>query len=142
MKPQMNTDNADLCASVVSFILSVASMRPNRRPQRLAFQIQQEVSAMLTRNIKDRRIGFVTVTGVEMSPDLRHARIYVSAMGTDRQKRETLDALNHAVGWIRRELGQRIRMKFLPEIVFRTDSSLEYGERIDRLLDEIREIPE
>ena len=138
----MNTDNTDLCSSVVSFILSVASMRPNRRPQRLAFQIQQEVSAMLTRNIKDRRIGFVTVTGVEMSPDLRHARIYVSAMGTDRQKRETLDALNHAVGWIRRELGQRIRMKFLPEIVFRTDSSLEYGERIDRLLDEIREIPE
>jgi len=49
-----------------------------------------------------------------------------------------LDALNHAAGWIRRELGQRIRMKFLPEIVFRTDSSLEYGERIDRLLDEIQ----
>jgi len=124
---------------VVSFILLVTPMRPNRRPQRLAFQIQHEVSAMLTRNIKDRRIGFVTVTGVEMSPDLRHARIYVSAMGTDQQKKKTLDALNHAAGWIRRELGQRIRMKFLPEIVFRTDSSLEYGERIDRLLDEIQE---
>jgi len=60
-------------------------------------------------------------------------------MGTDQQKKKSLDALNHAAGWIRRELGQRIRMKFLPEIVFRTDSSLEYGERIDRLLDEIQE---
>src|SRR5207247_10137837 len=104
-------------------------MRPNRRPQRLAFQIQHEVSAMLTRNIKDRRIGFVTVTGVEMSPDRRHARIYVSAMGTDQQKKKTLGALNHAAGWMRRELGQRIRMKFLTEIGFRTSSSQDSGAR-------------
>lgn len=94
---------------------------------------------MLTRNVKDRRIGFVTVTGVELSPDLRHAKIFVSAMGSDKEKEETLEALNHAAGWIRRELGQRIRMKFLPEIVFRTDTSLDYGEKIERLLDGIRE---
>ena len=94
---------------------------------------------MLTRNTKDPRIGFVTVTGVDLSPDLRHAKIYVSAMGTDRQKKESLAALEHAAGWIRHELGQRVRMKFLPEIVFRTDSSLDYGERIDRLLEEIRQ---
>jgi ribosome-binding factor A len=94
---------------------------------------------MLTRNTKDPRIGFVTVTGVDLSPDLRHAKIYVSAMGTERQKKESLAALEHAAGWIRHELGQRVRMKFLPEIVFRTDSSLDYGEKIDRLLDEIRQ---
>ena len=94
---------------------------------------------MLTRNTKDPRIGFVTVTGVDLSPDLRHAKIYVSAMGTDRQKKESLAALEHATGWIRHELGQRVRMKFLPEIVFRTDSSLDYGEKIDRLLEEIRQ---
>lgn len=114
-------------------------MQPSRRPQRMALQIQQEISLILARDIKDRRIGFVTITGVEMSSDLRHAKIFVSAMGTEQEKKESLQALNHAAGWIRHELGQRIRMKFLPEIVFRTDTSLEYGERIDRLLDEIRE---
>ncbi len=87
--------------------------------------------------MKDRRIGFVTVTGVDMSPDLRHAKVYVTAMGSDAEQRASLDTLNHAAGWIRHELGQRIRMKFLPEIVFRADHSQEYGERIDRLLDEI-----
>ncbi len=94
---------------------------------------------MLSRNLKDRRIGFVTVTGAEVSPDLRHAKIYVSTMGTEAEKVESLKALNHAAGWIRHELGQRIRMKFLPEIVFRNDTSQDYGERIDRLLDKIRE---
>jgi ribosome-binding factor A len=114
-------------------------MQPSRRPQRVALQIQHEIGLMLMRNVKDPRIGFVTVTGAEVSPDLRHAKIYVSAMGTDSQKRESLEALNHAAGWIRHELGQRLRMRFLPEIVFRPDSSQEYGERIDRLLDDIRE---
>lgn len=93
---------------------------------------------MIARDLKDRRVGFVTVTGVRMSPDLRHARIFVSAMGTEKQRDESLDALNHATGWIRHELGQRIRMKFLPEIVFEADTSQQYGERIDKLLDDIR----
>jgi ribosome-binding factor A len=94
---------------------------------------------MISRDMKDRRLGFVTVTGVQMSPDLRHAKIFVSSMGSVSEKRESLAALNHAAGWIRHELGQRIRMKFLPDIVFLPDISQEYGERIDRLIDEIRE---
>jgi len=114
-------------------------MQPTRRNQRLALQIQQEISMMLFRNVKDRRIGLVTVTGVELSPDLRHAKVFFSTMGSEKEKSESMEALNHAAGWIRRELGQRIRMKFLPEIVFRVDTSQEYGERIDRLLDEIKE---
>jgi ribosome-binding factor A len=89
--------------------------------------------------MKDRRVGFVTVTGVQVSPDLRHARIFVSLMGSESEKKESLEALNRANGWVRHELGQRIRMKFLPEITFSTDTSQEYGERIDRLIDEIRE---
>jgi ribosome-binding factor A len=105
----------------------------------MALQIQQEISLMLLRNVKDRRIGLVTITGVDLSPDLRHAKVYVSSMGTEKQKNESLEALRHAAGWIRHELGQRIRMKFLPEIVFYADTSQEYGERIDRLLDEINE---
>jgi ribosome-binding factor A len=105
----------------------------------VALEIQHEISLILFRDIKDRRIGFVTITGVEMSPDLRHAKVYVSTMGSDAEKKASLEALNHAAGWIRHELGQRIRMKFLPEIVFRADSSREYGEHIDQLLDEIHE---
>ncbi len=89
--------------------------------------------------MKDRRVGFVTVTGVQVSPDLRHAKIFVSLMGSESEKKESLEALNRANGWVRHELGQRIRMKYLPEIIFLTDTSQEYGERIDRLIDEIRE---
>lgn len=114
-------------------------MQPSRRPQRLALQIQQEISLILFRDMKDRRIGFVTITGVELSSDLRHAKVFVSAMGSEAEKKASLDTLNHATGWIRHELGQRIRMKFLPEIVFRADSSQTYGEHIDRLLEDIHE---
>lgn len=76
-----------------------------------------------------------------MSPDLRHGRIFVSLMGTDAENKASLETLNHAAGWIRHELGQRIRMKFLPEIDFQIDTSQEYGERIDRLLAEIGDRP-
>ena len=102
-------------------------------------QIQQEVSLMISRDMKDRRVGFVTVTGVQLTPDLRHARIFISMMGSESEKEESLEALNHATGWVRHELGQRIRMKFIPEIVFQMDTSQEYGEHIDRLIDEIHE---
>ncbi len=94
---------------------------------------------MISRDMKDRRIGFVTVTGVQLSPDLRHARIYVSLMGSGDEKRESLETLNHASGWIRHELGQRIRMKFLPDVVFLMDTSQDYGEHIDRLIGEIHQ---
>ena len=114
-------------------------MQPSRRPQRIALQIQHEVSLMLSRNMKDRRVGFVTVTGVQMTPDLRHAKIFISLMGSEEEKKESLETLNHAAGWIRHELGQRIRMKFVPDINFLMDTSQDYGERIDRLIDEIRE---
>jgi ribosome-binding factor A len=114
-------------------------MQPSRRPQRLALQIQQEVSLMISRDMKDRRVGFVTVTGVQLTPDLRHARIFISMMGSESEKKESLEALNHATGWVRHELGQRIRMKFLPEVVFQFDTSQEYGEHIDQLIDEIHE---
>jgi ribosome-binding factor A len=114
-------------------------MQTTRRTQRLALQMQQEISMMLFKGIKDPRIGLVTITGVDLSPDLRHAKVYFSALGNEQRKKESLEALNHAAGWIRRELGQRIRMKYSPEIVFRVDTSQEYGEHIDQLLDEIKE---
>jgi ribosome-binding factor A len=109
----------------------------------MALEIQHEISTMLVRGLKDPRIGFVTVTGVDMSPDLRHAKVFVTAMGSEAEKKASLEALQRAAGWIRHELGQRVRMKFLPEIVFRADVSQEYGEHIDHLLDETRKpLPE
>jgi ribosome-binding factor A len=114
-------------------------MQPSRRPQRLALQIQQEISLMISRNMKDRRIGFVTITGVRLSPDLRHAKVFISMMGSEEEKNITLEGLNHASGWIRHELGQRIRTRFIPELVFFTDTSQEYGAHIDRLIDQIHE---
>ena len=114
-------------------------MQPSRRPQRIALQIQHEVSLLISRDLKDRRIGFVTVTGVRMSPDLRHAKIFISSMGSDSETDASLETLNHAAGWIRRQLGQRIRMKFLPDITFLKDTSQQYGERIDTLIDKIHE---
>jgi ribosome-binding factor A len=104
----------------------------------MGHEIQHEISGILLRGLKDRRVGFVTVTAVDMSPDLRHARVFVSCLGTPAERAESLRALNHAAGWIRRELGQRIRFRFVPEIAFLEDTSQEYGSRIDSLLDEIR----
>jgi ribosome-binding factor A len=112
-------------------------MQPSRRPQRLALQIQQEISLMISRNMKDRRVGFVTVTGVQMSPDLRHAKIFISLMGTESEKKESLQALNHATGWMRHELGQKIRTRFIPELIFLMDTSQDYGNHIDSLIAEI-----
>jgi len=96
---------------------------------------------MLSRDVKDRRIGFVTVTGVDLSPDLRHAKVFVSILGSLEERKRSLQALNHASGFIRHGLGQRIRMKHLPDLQFNQDQSLDYGERIDHLLEELEEKP-
>ncbi|HSW39275.1 MAG TPA: 30S ribosome-binding factor RbfA [Acidobacteriota bacterium] len=114
-------------------------MQPSRRPKRLALQIQHEISSMLSRDLKDKRVGFVTVTGVQMTPDLRHAKIFVSSMGSDNEKKESLDALKYASGWIRHELGRRIRIKYLPEISFFADTSQDYGDHIDNLIQKIHD---
>jgi len=112
-------------------------MQPSRRPQRLALQIQREISLMLSRGLKNHDIGFITVTGVRMNADLKYARVFVMPMGSGDEKKETLAALRNAAGQVRHELGSRIRTRFLPEIDFVLDTSQEYGDHIDRLLAEI-----
>ena len=114
-------------------------MQPSRRPQRLALQIQREISLMISRGLKDCHInGFITVTGVRMSPDLKYARVFISQLGSENEKKGNLDALRNAAGQVRHELGSRIRTRYLPEIDFVPDTSQEYGDRIDSLLAEIR----
>ena len=104
------------------------------RIEKLQELIKQEMSKMLLTDLKDPRIGFVTVTDVEMTGDLREAKIYVSVMGGAEQVKSSLEGLNSALGFIRREIGQRIRLRFTPEISFALDTSLDYGDHIQKLL--------
>jgi len=109
-------------------------MAKNLRIEKLQELIKQEMSKMLLKELKDPRIGFVTVTDVEMTGDLREAKIYVSVMGGEEQVKTSLEGLNSALGFIRREIGHRIRLRFTPEISFALDTSLDYGDHIQKLL--------
>ena len=104
------------------------------RIEKLQELIKQEVSKMLLYDIKDPRIGFVTVTDVEMTGDLREAKIFVSIMGNDEQIKDTMEGLQSALGFVRREIGKRIRLRFTPEISFAPDKSLDYSEHIQKIL--------
>jgi len=97
-------------------------------------QIRQEISDMLLRELKDPRIGFVTITKVAVSDDLRQAKVYYSVFGGEQEKEDSLQGLESATGYIKRELGRRMRLKYMPDITFFFDDSLEYGARIEKLL--------
>lgn len=108
------------------------------RQERLAAQIQTEVADMLRNQVKDPRIGFASILKVELSGDLRVARIHVSVLGDERARKDTLEGLESAKGFIRTELGRRLHLRFTPEIRFVIDRGIEHGDRIARLLNELR----
>lgn len=108
------------------------------RPSRVAEEIKKEVSVIIPREIKDPRLGFVTVTAVEVTNDLRYAKIYVSILGGDEDEAKSLSALNSAKGLVRSEIGKRIRLRFAPEITFLVDKSLDKGARISELLSQVK----
>ena len=111
-----------------------------KRSERVGELIHEEISnLLLLGKIKDPRIGFVTVTRVRLSEDLRHARIFVSVMGTQGEKDRTLQGLSSAAGFIRKQVGGKLRLRYLPEIVFQLDNSLEYSARINKVLSELEE---
>ncbi|MEW6440706.1 MAG: 30S ribosome-binding factor RbfA [bacterium] len=112
-------------------------MRRTRRPQRLGGLLQEEVSRLLLREIKDPRIAGVTLTSVKVSPDLRFAMIYFSVMGGPERQREATKGLQSARGMIKRELGRNLELQYVPDIEFLFDDSLEYAEHIDQLLKQI-----
>lgn len=87
--------------------------------------------------MRDPRLSLVTVTAVETSPDLRHAHVYISAMGTEAERREALKGLAHAAGFLRHELGAHLSLRYVPELTFHLDESLERGAHIIQLLQEI-----
>lgn len=104
------------------------------RVGRVGEQIKKELSIILQSELKDPRIGFTTVTGVDVTNDLSQAKVYLSVLGNDEQKENTLKALDKAGGYIRSELGRRIRLRHTPELIFKFDNSIEYGSKIEEML--------
>ena len=110
-----------------------------RRQERLAGEIRDEVAQMLVRELKDPRIGFTTVTRVELSPDLQPARLLIAVLGDSEARRKTLEGLTSAGGYLRHEIAHRLRLRRVPEIVFVLDRGAEASEKIEELLRKLRE---
>ena len=110
------------------------------RVRRVAEQVKKDVSQIIGYEMKDPRLaGITSVTDVQLSRDLRYASIYVSIFGSDQVKEETLQTLIKATGFIRTEIGKRIRLRYTPEINFFLDNSIEYGAHIERVIKSLKE---
>lgn len=107
------------------------------RPNRLAETLKEDISELIRLELKDPRLGFVTITKVEVAGDLAHAKVYVSVLGTEEERKKSLEVLNGAAGFVRSEIGKRIRLRHVPEIVFVYDSSIEHGAHIAKLLKDV-----
>jgi ribosome-binding factor A len=113
-------------------------MLPYKRSERVGHLLRKEVSDIIMNRVKDPRLGFLTVTDVDVTRDLKLARVYISIL-KDEDRDLTMKILNSAGKFVRSELGRRLRMKVIPDIEFRVDATSRYGEKIERLLREIRE---
>jgi len=113
--------------------------RSSHRPERLAELVRELIAGFLTDRVRDPRIGFVTVTGVEVTPDLGHARVRVSVMGTPEERARTLEGLESAAGFLRARLSGDLRLRTSPELHFELDRGQEHAQRIEQLLRELRE---
>ncbi|MFN7929453.1 MAG: 30S ribosome-binding factor RbfA [Blastocatellia bacterium] len=109
------------------------------RADRLARELRDEISVIIARELKDPHVGFATITQVQVSPDLRYARVFVSVFGPPEQQKETLAALRRAGGFIRRQISGRIKLRHSPELQFSLDESIEQGARMDELLAQVKE---
>jgi len=111
----------------------------NKRAVRVGELLKEEISQIVLREMKDPRIGFVSVTDVEVSGDLRHAKVFISVYGSDQEKKETLEGLQQAQGFVRKLVGERIKIHHTPEIIFRYDDSIENGVHISEIIKDLKE---
>jgi ribosome-binding factor A len=105
-----------------------------RRADRVADSVRAAVAELLLRELKDPRVGLVTITGVDMSDDLKHARVFFSVVGDETVRRRSLEGLQSAAGFLRREVGRRLQLRYAPELTFRLDSTPERAQRVTDLL--------
>ena len=108
------------------------------RVERLNSAFQEEISDILRNEIKDPRVGFVSITRVDLTQDVRQARVYFSVLGPEESRQESLEGLKSAAGFIRSEVARRVRLRYAPEIVFRLDDSIVHGVRIMELLNQVK----
>jgi ribosome-binding factor A len=110
-----------------------------RRRRQVGSILQEELSLVIQRELKDPRLGFASITNVELSPDLRYAKVFVSVFGGVDEQKATIEALNHASGFIRRQVGPRLTLRYIPHFTFVLDSTMEYAERVSRLLNDVQD---
>ncbi len=113
--------------------------RPSHRPERVAEAIRQTVAAFLTGTVRDPRVGFVTVTAVDVSADLGHARVRVSVMGSEDEKGKSLEGLASAARFLRAQLARELPLRVTPDLSFELDRGLEHAQRIDQVLKKLKE---
>ena len=111
----------------------------SNRPERVGEAIRDELSQLLVREVHDPGVGFVTLTRVKVTPDLQLARVYYTTMGDETARRETEKALRRAAPFLRRQIGQRLRLRRVPEIEFFYDESIEKADRVERILHELEQ---
>ena len=111
----------------------------SQRTDRLDSQFRAELMELIQREMKDPRVGFATVTRVETARDLGSARVWVSVLGTPEEQQAAVSALSDAAPWLRRQLGERLRLRHIPQLTIRHDDSIEAGDRVLRLLNELEE---
>ncbi len=112
-------------------------MKQEGRGKRVAEEIRKKIADLLLKGVKDPRIGFVSVMEVRMSPDLRYATVYVSLFGSEKERKSSLIGLQQSSGWIRREIGRTLRLRYIPEIRFEADTTLDTAFRLEEVFKEI-----
>jgi ribosome-binding factor A len=112
-------------------------MSQGSRPARVGDQIRQDLSELIARQVKDPGMGFITITEVKVSPDLQIARVYYTTLGDDKARDQTRKALDRATPFLRRQVGQRLQLRRVPELQFVFDESVERGDRIERIIQDL-----
>ena len=117
------------------------ALRPYPRSRRVSELLLEEISWLIRRELKDPRIGFVTLTHVDVSKDLRYAKVFVSIMGEEEERTKSIEGLKNSAGFIRMKLKENLRLRIIPEITFVLDTTLEKVQRINELIRDIQEEP-
>ena len=111
-------------------------MSASERMRRVDEAMREVLSDVITQDLRDPRVGFVTVTAVDTAPDLRQARVHVSVLGTDKQRRRSMDAIESARGYLQKQVAGQLRLKYTPQLSFHYDDTAERADRLERLLRE------
>ena len=110
---------------------------PGFRPIRVGELIQAEIAELLLRHLKDPRLKMSTISHVDVSPDLRHAKLYISHVGGKAEQEAAIEGFNHATGFIRRQLGKRLKLRYVPQLSFQLDTAIAYGVKVSHMLNEL-----